>query len=64
MTYPQFDMFRKEGDEVLWFGTAKTLEDARRKICAEAQSIPDGSEYLVLNQVTGERFTFAKEKAA
>lgn len=55
MARQQFDLFKKEGDEVLWFGTADTLQDARMIIRERAGSAP--GEYIVLDQKSGKKTT-------
>ena len=51
------DIFRVEHRGVRWLGSAASLEDAKARI----QQLGDrhSGEYLVLNQLTGNKFTFS-----
>lgn len=57
-----FDIFQAEttGD-VLWLGTAVTIEDAKARAREFAQSSP--GKYLVLNQKTGDKIVIDLNKA-
>jgi hypothetical protein len=50
------DIFRIEHHGVLWLESAATLDDAKTRI-AEFGTRHSG-DYLVLNQLTGNKFTF------
>jgi hypothetical protein len=47
-----FDVFRVDGDGVLWLQSAATIEDAKAHI---AQAGSSAGEYLLVNQVTGNK---------
>jgi hypothetical protein len=49
----RYDLFKLDGDGPLWFGTAETMQDAH----AKAVQLTDCAECLVLDSVTGEKFT-------
>jgi hypothetical protein len=50
-----YDIFESEASgDVLWLGSAATLEDA--KACVEEIAVRSASEYLLLNQATGNKF--------
>ncbi len=57
-----FDIFQAEttGD-VLWLGTAVTIEDAKARAHEFAQSSP--GKYLVLNQKTGDKIVIDLDQA-
>ncbi|MGB6198519.1 MAG: hypothetical protein WA871_05055 [Candidatus Acidiferrales bacterium] len=46
-----FDIFQKEGDDVLWQGSAESLEEAKKRIRALTPS--PSHEYIVLCRLTG-----------
>jgi hypothetical protein len=50
------DIFRVERQGVLWMESAATLEDAKARI--QQVAARESGTYLVLNQVTGDRFVF------
>jgi len=52
---PPFDIFRTETMGVLWLESAATLEDAKARVQELAVRSP--GEYLLLNQVTGNKLT-------
>jgi hypothetical protein len=54
------DIFRIERHGVLWLESAATLEDAKARI-AEFGRRRSG-DYLVLNQLTGNKFTFNTDR--
>lgn len=50
--FPAFDIFSKEpGGRYIWRSAATTFEQAR----AAAKKINGGSEFLIVNEETGER---------
>lgn len=48
-----FDLFVKESDGVLWFGTAVSIDDAHKKIAQHGQS--NSAEYLIFEGKTGQK---------
>jgi hypothetical protein len=48
-----FDIFRIEAKSVRWLDTAASLEEAKKLVGEFAAKVP--AEYLVLNQVTGNK---------
>ena len=50
------DIFRIESHGVLWLESAATLEDAKARIAEFGRR--QSGDYLVLNQLTGNKFTF------
>jgi hypothetical protein len=51
---PGFDIFQTEpGGQVLWRGTAPTLEEARARI--QELSVSSPGDYLILNPNTGDK---------
>ena len=50
------DIFRVERQGVLWVESAATLEDAKARI--QLVAARDSGTYLVLNQITGDKFVF------
>jgi len=53
---PRFDIFRTETEGVLWLESATTLESAKARVEQIAGRSP--GEYLLLNQVTGDKVIF------
>jgi hypothetical protein len=53
------DIFRVEHQGVLWMESAATLEDAKLRI--QQLGMREAGEYLVLNHLTGNKFTFNTE---
>jgi len=47
-----FDIFKKTGDRFTWRGTATTLDQAKSTVMRMQDHV---SEFLIVNQVTGER---------
>nr|HEV7953825.1 hypothetical protein [Candidatus Acidoferrales bacterium] len=58
--YP-FDIFRVERRGVLWIESAPTVEAAKKLI--EQFAARESSEYLVLNQLTGDRVMLESPRA-
>jgi hypothetical protein len=56
------DIFRIEHQGVRWLESAATLEDAKARIQQFAER--HSGEYLVLNQLTGNKFTFNTSRAS
>jgi hypothetical protein len=52
---PPFDIFLTQTEGVLWLESAETLEGAKARIQELAARSP--GEYLLLNQVTGNKLT-------
>ena len=50
------DIFRVERQGVLWMESAATLEDAKSRI--QQVAARESGTYLVLNQLTGDKFVF------
>jgi hypothetical protein len=56
------DIFRIERSGVLWVGSAATLQDAKARI--RQFTARDSGEYLVLDQLTGDRFVLNADLAS
>jgi len=54
------DIFRIERHGVLWLESAATLEDAKARIAEFGRR--HSGDYLVLNQLTGNKFTFNTDR--
>jgi hypothetical protein len=52
---PPFDIFRTDPEGVLWIRSAATLESAKE--CVQQLAMRSPGEYLLLNQVTGDKLT-------
>jgi hypothetical protein len=52
---PPFDIFRTDPEGVLWIESAATLESAKE--CVQQLAMRSPGEYLLLNQVTGDKLT-------
>ena len=48
-----FDIFKDKEGSLLWCGTAATLEEAKEKVRALAES--EKTEYVIYSQKTGNR---------
>ena len=54
MPIPPFEIFLQEGDgNVLWRGSAESLENAKARVRELATTAP--GQYLIWNHVSGER---------
>jgi hypothetical protein len=56
------DIFRVEHHGVRWLESAASLEDAKARVQLFGQR--HSGEYLVLNQLTGNKFTFTAGREA
>jgi hypothetical protein len=56
------DIFRIESNGILWLESVATLEGAKARVQQFSRGEP--GEYLVVNQITGERFIFNTGGAA
>jgi hypothetical protein len=56
------DIFRVESHGVLWIESAPTLEDAKARV--QQLAARESAEYVVLNQLTGDKFVFNASRAS
>lgn len=56
----QIDIFRIERHGVLWLESAATLDDAKARIAEFG--LRQSGDYLVMNQLTGNKFTFNTDR--
>lgn len=56
------DLFVKESEGVLWFGTALDMDDAHKKIAKHGQS--NSAEYLIFDGKTGQKISFQHSAVA
>jgi len=59
---PPFDIFKVESSGLRWMEAAPDLERAKTRVRVLSASSP--GEYIILNQITGEKITIQRSPSA